>query len=350
MKSNSSVLISPLDWGLGHAARSIPLIKKFADNGNNVTVFASSGICNYLQERFPDINYITDKTTHITYGFGGTGFFKTLSIIFKINKQIKTEQGLCANLCANNNFDLIVSDNRYGFRNKNVKSVLITHQLAPIPPWWLYFGKFILMRFLKKTYKAFSEVWIPDNQNDVGLAGKLSHPNFSVPNIKYIGALSRFYIYNKPLNIKNENFILIITSGPEKHRSEMAKKVSKSFKNIEISVVIVGTALEGDFTNIRFKKSVSDEEMLMLLLKACLIISHSGYSTIMDLFAVGRSAIIFPTKGQTEQKYLAQLHKDYFISFNNYKVLSENKIEFKNFIKILNEKEILVANKNIKFY
>ena len=199
-----------------------------------------------MQERFPDINYITDKTTPITYGFGGTGFFKTLSIIFKINKQIKTEQDLCASLCANNNFDLIVSDNRYGFRNKNVKSVLITHQLAPIPPWWLYFGKFILIRFLKKTYKAFSEVWIPDNQNDVGLAGKLSHPGFSVPNAKYIGALSRFTIYKKPTGLKNEDFILIITSGPEKHRNEMARKFSEAFKNIDISVVIVGTKVEGN--------------------------------------------------------------------------------------------------------
>ena len=347
MKNNSSVLISPLDWGLGHAARSAPLITKFADKGCNVTVFASSEICNFLQERFPDINYITDKTTPITYGFGGTGFFKTLSIIFKINKQIKTEQDLCASLCANNNFDLIVSDNRYGFRNKNVKSVLITHQLAPIPPWWLYFGKFILIRFLKKTYKAFSEVWIPDNQNDVGLAGKLSHPGFSVPNAKYIGALSRFTIYKKPTGLKNEDFILIITSGPEKHRNEMARKFSEAFKNIDISVVIVGTKVEGNFTNIRFNKSVSDEEMFMLLLKACIIISHSGYSTIMDLFAVGRSAIVFPTKGQTEQKYLAQLHKDYFI---NYKVLNKNRIDFKYFIKILKEKEILMYNKNIKFY
>lgn len=39
-----------------------------------------------------------------------------------------------------------------------------------------------------------------------------------------------------------------------------------------------------------------------------LIVSRSGYTTLMDLVALGRSAVIIPTPGQAEQEYLGELH------------------------------------------
>ena len=36
------------------------------------------------------------------------------------------------------------------------------------------------------------------------------------------------------------------------------------------------------------------------------IISRSGYTTIMELVSMGRTAMIIPTPGQTEQEYLAE--------------------------------------------
>jgi UDP-N-acetylglucosamine:LPS N-acetylglucosamine transferase len=36
------------------------------------------------------------------------------------------------------------------------------------------------------------------------------------------------------------------------------------------------------------------------------IVARSGYSTIMDLLAVKKNAILIPTPGQTEQEYLGQ--------------------------------------------
>jgi UDP-N-acetylglucosamine:LPS N-acetylglucosamine transferase len=42
--------------------------------------------------------------------------------------------------------------------------------------------------------------------------------------------------------------------------------------------------------------------------RADLVISRSGYTTLMDLVALDRSALIIPTPGQAEQEYLADLH------------------------------------------
>jgi UDP-N-acetylglucosamine:LPS N-acetylglucosamine transferase len=43
-----------------------------------------------------------------------------------------------------------------------------------------------------------------------------------------------------------------------------------------------------------------------LLSRVDLVICRSGYSTMMDLRAMGKPAILIPTPGQTEQIYLAQ--------------------------------------------
>lgn len=347
MKNSASVLISPLDWGLGHAARCIPLIRQYLGDKNNVSVFASEGICRYLQERFPNIEYIRDKTPPFSYGLNGTGFFRIIGLIMKVRKQMKSEKMLCAELCANKEFDLIVSDNRYGFRCSSAKSVLITHQLAPIPPWWLSFGKPVLRRFMRKTFAAFSEVWVPDYKDFPGLAGKLSHPNTFVPNAKYIGPLSRLEMSAYPETLSRANSILIITSGPEKHRRQMAVKLSGMLAETGLQVTIAGAKIKSEYQNITCLKSASDKLLSKLISEAGIIISHSGYSTLMDLFSTGRSAIIFPTRGQTEQKYLATLHEEFFLAASNMRgvikqlgnrtfvveMLKKKEIMFKSFVK-----------------
>jgi len=64
------------------------------------------------------------------------------------------------------------------------------------------------------------------------------------------------------------------------------------------------------------------------------IVSRAGYTTIMDLIALKRTAILVPTPGQTEQEYLS----DYY---------SEKKI----FLKMIQKKfDINEALKNINEY
>lgn len=345
MENSTGVLISPLDWGLGHAARCIPLIRQFLSEDRHVTVFASEGICGYLQERFPDIEYIQDKTQPFNYGLNGTGFFRMIGLILKIRKQLKSEQMLCSALCSSKKFDLIVSDNRYGFRCDAAKSVLITHQLGPVPPWWLRFGMPVLRRFLEKTYAAFSEVWVPDYENYPGLAGKLSHPMAVVPNAKYLGPFSRFEKRIHSDAERQVNSILVIASGPEKHRIQMAEKLSVMLAETGLQVTIAGADCKRNFQNITCLKFASDELLGKLISEAGIIISHAGYSTLMDLFSAGRSAIIFPTHGQTEQKYLADLHKDCFVTVSFLNGVLRHLSNIADVTEILKQKEIRLKSR-----
>jgi len=45
------------------------------------------------------------------------------------------------------------------------------------------------------------------------------------------------------------------------------------------------------------------------ILSAKVVVSRAGYSTIMDLVALGKTAILIPTPEQTEQEYLADFFK-----------------------------------------
>ena len=53
---------------------------------------------------------------------------------------------------------------------------------------------------------------------------------------------------------------------------------------------------------------INTEELQEYILKADKIICRSGYSSIMDLHALGKlkNATLIPTSGQTEQEYLAE--------------------------------------------
>ena len=53
MKTPRRILISPLDWGLGHASRIIPIIDKYLELGDNVIIAGSGMSLNLLQKQFP---------------------------------------------------------------------------------------------------------------------------------------------------------------------------------------------------------------------------------------------------------------------------------------------------------
>lgn len=339
------MLISPLDWGLGHASRCIPLIERFIGNGSIVTVFASSGICTFLKDRFPELHYIEDKTLPVSYGLKGTGFFKLSAFAIRIMRQRSSDKKMCSALCAANNFDLVVADNRYGFRCDEVKSVLITHQLMPIPPWGLCFGMPFLKRFLKKSYASFSEVWIPDFSNFPGLAGKLSHPSIKVLNAKYIGPISRFESSSTNVVERKNKSVLIITSGPEKHRNQMAVELYKLFADSSLQITVAGALLHNCRKNAECILSPSDELMKNLILEAGIIVSHSGYSTLMDLYACDRSAVIVPTRGQTEQKYLSQIHRDSFLTLKKFTDLKKYQNDFNRLSEIVLKKEKILRSR-----
>ncbi|MFT4524743.1 MAG: UDP-N-acetylglucosamine:LPS N-acetylglucosamine transferase, partial [Bacteroidia bacterium] len=57
----------------------------------------------------------------------------------------------------------------------------------------------------------------------------------------------------------------------------------------------------------RIVPHLSANQLQELMSKAKVVLSRSGYSTVMDLSVIGGKAIFVPTPGQTEQQYLANL-------------------------------------------
>lgn len=317
--SNQKVLLSPLDWGLGHAARCIPIIKDLLKNNNQVYVYAHLHLQQFLALRFNSLTFITDTRSSFSYGLEGLQKSQLIAAAFKLRSQIKKENRECNRLCDEIKPDCVISDNRYGFYCHGIRSILITHQLRPIVPKPFGFLKNRIYRFLDRQHKHFNNIWIPDRKQSPGLAGCLSHPQIEISNTKYINILSRFSGIDLSKNLITPESVLIIASGPEKHRNEMAK-IALNFveKCRHITIIGVNNNLKSE-KRIHFIEQPSDAKIEQLLISSEIIISRSGYSTLMDLISIGRSAILIPTPGQTEQEYLAGLNSRFMVIAANWK-------------------------------
>lgn len=307
-----SVLISPLCWGLGHATRIIPVIRAFQKENCKISVLAGSEIIEYLQKRFPDLEYFEDHSNCFKYK-KGIDAMHLMGLAIRLYLRYRKEQRLLKRLMKKHHFDIIVSDNRYGIWNRRSRNILITHQLRPILTGTFSIFKKKIHRYIEKKLNNFDHVWIPDYSNAL-LSGKLSEFPYESDKFQYIGILSRFENTNKPPMKKADHYYLIITSGPREHRIEMSNYFIKNVKKKNVQLKIIGeSSLSKIPDNVELIYQPDDELFGNLLQSAACIITHSGYSTIMDLIAHGKSAILIPTPGQTEQQYLARRLNKHFV-------------------------------------
>ena len=313
-KKPLKVIFSPLDWGLGHATRSVPLIRFLLQKGCHVILAADEATARLLKSEFPDLEVRFLKGYHIRYG--NNGVVKRLLVQLPgIFKSIKRESNWLQKVLEKESFDLVISDNRPGFCNKKVHSVYITHQLSIQSGR----GKF-LDRLLQKLhfhfYKKFHSVWVPDTAGEENLSGALAHMHQPAVQPNYIGLWSRFDF--KPVK-QNSSGLLILLSGPEPQRSVLEQKIINGLNRYSEPVILVrGLPASNEQltvpSHIEVFNHLSTSQLQQYMLQAQYIICRSGYSTVMDLIALNRKAILVPTPGQTEQEYLARylLHKGYF--------------------------------------
>jgi uncharacterized protein (TIGR00661 family) len=307
------ILISPLDWGLGHASRCIPIICEFLSNGANVTIAASGRSLNYLKKEFPDLQFINLPGFSPTYSSSGKMLLKMTTLIPQFFYYLISENYQISKIIKLRKFDLIISDNRYGVFNKKVKSVIIIHQIRIRAPKRLTWIEPVLFSINKFLLRPFKEVWIPDNPSVENLSGDLSH-NIPVPlSAVYIGPLSRF-VFPSVANIIKEpgDYILILLSGQEPQRTILEKSILQQAHTVPENFILVqgipevtGVKKDG---NIKILSHVLTQEAESLILNSKLIICRPGYSTIMDLAILGAKAMFVATPGQTEQEYLAEYY------------------------------------------
>jgi len=313
--AGKKLLVAPLDWGLGHATRCVPVIRDLLNNHCEVWLAGEGAQEKLLREEFPLLPFLPLKGYRIKYA--KTGFTgKILLQVPSILRSIKEENKWLKEQVTKYGFGAVISDNRYGLYHENIFSVFITHQLfikSSLGKW----SEKMLQQWNYKFINRFNECWVPDEKGENNLSGELSHP-VKLPSIpaKYIGPLSRFVRQSADsLGEKNKideikNHLLIILSGPEPQRTILENKVVDQIVNYPATATIV-RGLPGErnvipSTNtIHFYNHLSSEELNMEAMKAEFIISRSGYSTIMDIVALQKKSILIPTPGQTEQEYLA---------------------------------------------
>jgi len=307
-------LISPLDWGMGHASRIIPIIELLINEGHNIIIAANGLQKKLLQSSFPNIIFEDIISYNIQLSDKNSQNIKILAQIPKIILTIRKERNQVKKLIKKHNIDIIISDNRYGFRNKTIKSIFITHQTHILLPKKIKFLEKALNKINTKLINKFDICWVPDVEGNKNFSGKLSHKNTKIKNLKYIGILSKF----KKLDLEINNDILVILSGPEPQRTILENILETRLGDTNNAVIIVrGNNLEkkSEYGNIDYIAFANTQELNELILKSRILISRSGYSSIMDYVYLQKRAIIVPTPGQTEQEYLAEYlsNKNYFI-------------------------------------
>lgn len=299
------ILVAVLDWGLGHATRCIPVIRGLMSGNCQVSMAGNGSSLQLLKKEFPDLTVHKLPSYGITYPSHGFFFLHLLFLSPRIFKAIAAEKREMEKLITVHQFDAIISDNRYGCYSERVWSVLITHQLNIQLPLSLLWSKKLVNYINHRLIKKFDECWVPDFP-DAPFSGKLSR--VSSLDVKWIGVLSRFAPTKM---VAEDRLIVAIASGPEPQREIFEKILITELKKTNQPCILLRglpQQEEGEIRdgNIILLNHASSPEVQWIISKADIIISRSGYSTIMDLMRLGKKRVIFvPTPGQTEQEYLA---------------------------------------------
>ena len=316
------VLVAPLDWGLGHATRCIPIIRELLEQGFDVMLAAEKGGALLLHTEFPHLQILPLPGYRITYSKKEKFFLlKIAEQVPKIVRSVYYEHKWLSAVIKKYAIDTVISDNRFGFFNKNIRSIFITHQL------FIKTGNRISEKIAQKInywfINKFNECWVPDEPGEENLGGILSHAEIMprIP-IKYIGGLLRFEKYT----VSPDTDLLIMLSGPEPQRTLFENILLNQIKTVDLKIVLVrglptGESFESDLgDNVKIFNHLKGAALNELILSSKVIVARSGYTTVMELAALNKKAILVPTPGQTEQEYLAN-----YLSEKKYCITSSQK-------------------------
>ena len=306
------VLVAPLDWGLGHATRCIPIIFKLLQQNCEVIVAAEGDVKILLQKEFPSLAFVDLKGYRMQYSRNKFWLPAKLLLQFpKLIYRIYAEKRWLNKAVDAYKIDAVIADNRMGLCHPKIPCIYITHQLK------IKTGNRFTESFAQKIHyrfiNSFTACWVPDAAGEKNLAGELSHPVIlpKIP-VKYLGPLSRF----EKTTVENKYDLCIVLSGPEPQRSIFEALVLKDIKDFNGTVFLLrglpGKTSIPELNNpaIEIKNHLPAAELNIVLQQSKIIICRSGYSSVMDLVKLQKKAILVPTPGQTEQEYLAGYLQD----------------------------------------
>ncbi|MEN9340284.1 MAG: hypothetical protein RIQ62_1596 [Bacteroidota bacterium] len=316
MGSVKKILIAPLDWGLGHATRCIPIIRWFCDAGAEVIIGGNGASLLLLRNEFPALKVIQLPDYQIRYSRTKKGLPLVMLLqIPKILQVISQEHKRLNQIVKAENLDLIISDNRYGLYHDRVRCIFLTHQLQIQVPQSLWLQKIVNV-CNHRLLQRFHRIWVPDVKAQ-GISGRLSDAP-SLGHVDFIGLLSRME-YRPQAETRYE--CLVVLSGPEPQRTLLEEMVLASLQKTKIKTLIVRGLPEN--TNRRMVSPwveivdyLGATELQDAISQSTILVSRSGYSSVMDWVKIRRHAVLIPTPGQTEQEYLGKhlTQKKWFLS------------------------------------
>lgn len=304
MKQGKTILVAPLNWGLGHATRCIPIIDALLAENFKVIIASDGASLLLLQKEFPCVETLELPSYSISYSKKKIWFKLHLLLkIPKIKKALNREKDIINKWVSEKKIDGIISDNRFGVYHSKIPSVFISHQIQVLS------GNTtkISTGIHQKLIKNFDECWVPDQEGKPNLTGKLGHIKNSELKLKYIGVLSRM----KKQQIGNKYDFLILLSGPEPQRTLLETKLIEEFKASSKKILLVRGLIEKNKTkyclnNIIIVNYLKKEALEKAINQSSCVIARSGYTTIMDLSVLEKKVFFIPTPGQYEQEYLAK--------------------------------------------
>lgn len=312
MESEKRILVAPLNWGLGHATRSIPIINALTANRFEPVIASDGEALKLLQKEFPQLETFELPSYNITYSKKANSFkLKLIKDSPSLLKTIKREKNVTDSLVRSENISGIISDNRFGVRSKDVPSVFITHQLRVLSGSTTWLSSKLHQNIISK----FDECWVPDHLGIKNLSGDLGHLEGYTSTIKYLGPLSRFEKQDLPKKYD----LLVILSGPEPQRSYLEHKLLDELQFFKGQVCFVKGLIENEkhintTNHITTYNFMTSPELEKALNESALVLSRSGYTSIMDYAKLEKKAFLIPTPGQFEQEYLAKKFEDELIA------------------------------------
>ena len=294
------ILVAPLDWGLGHATRCIPLIRYFLESGCEVWIASEGRVQELLRREFPALTHIPLRGYRIRYATTRLGLVcKIMGQIPGILQTIRYENRWLKETVARHRLDAVVSDNRFGLHHSQIPCVYLTHQLRIKAP--------IFERLLQKIHyryiRRYGACWVPDYAGTPNLSGALGHPSRLPPvPVRYLGPLSRF-----DGKVRGERYpLLFLLSGPEPQRTLFEKQILHQLKGPAVLVrgLPGGGAPLSAPADLVVYDHLPASALEELLSGADWVVARTGYSTVMDLVRLRKKSILVPTPGQTEQEYL----------------------------------------------
>ncbi|HLQ85320.1 MAG TPA: glycosyltransferase [Salinisphaeraceae bacterium] len=310
------VLFAVQNWGLGHAVRSLVLIRALLERGDAVTILMQPGPgMRLLEQELGDtcefIPY-TDMPVPLSR-WRGVFYIRMTLAMPRIRLRFWLEQRLTERLVAARGIDLVISDSRFGVWSRRVPSYCITHSLRQIVPGRLRWIEWLVEWGQRRLLRNYRQILIPDLAEDGGLSGDLGHGNrldWGRDRLVYIGPLADVV---RPEVAQDIDYFFSI-SGPEPQRTLFEQRVLAALPQLQGRIVVTRGLPELAGEQYRVAGAVvhghlDREQQAAMFNRARVIISRSGYTTLMELATLGKRALFVPTPGQSEQEYLARFHR-----------------------------------------